>query len=167
MENNLKITDGKVEVVYLKFWAGCMVFSAGLMTLAGLFILFYIVPDSSIVRAFFGILIGIPGTLFFGAKLLQLLSVVLDGKTLLAVENGYLEGKKQRAAINEITDIYWSGLSFKVLIVRTANKKKLKFNTYNLVNENVIEHVVETYVVPHGTPELKTNWENRKLQKSA
>jgi hypothetical protein len=167
MENNLKITEGRVEVVYLKYWAGCLVFTSGLFTLAGLFILFYIVPDSGIFRAFFGILIGIPGTLFFGSKLLQLISVILEGKVVLAVENGYLEGRKKRAAINEIKDIYWSGLSFKVLNVKTSQNKKLKFNTYNLVNEDVIEHVVENYVVPHGTPELKTNWEKRKSQKSA
>ncbi|WP_462410669.1 DUF5381 family protein [Neobacillus sp. Marseille-QA0830] len=167
MTNNIKVTNGKVEVVYLKFWAGCMVSGIGLMTLASLFILFYIVPHSSISRAIAGIPIGIFGGLFFATKLFQLLSAILHGKVLLTVENGYLESRKKRVAFHEIKDIYWTGLSFKILIVRTLHNKRIKFNTYNLVNEDAIDYVIETYVIPHAAPELKNNWEKRKQKQSA
>ncbi|WP_042459449.1 DUF5381 family protein [Neobacillus dielmonensis] len=164
MENNIKVTNGKVEIVFLPIWAGCMVFGTGLMTLAGLFILFYIVPDSSIARAFAGIIIGIPATLFFATKLLQLLSAILAGKTLIAIENGVVIGRKNQVAIQDIKDIYWSGLSFKILNIHTTNNKRIKLNTYNLLSEDVIEHAIETYIIPQATPELKNNWEKRVKQ---
>jgi hypothetical protein len=167
MEHSVKVSDNKIEVVYLKFWAGCMGSGIGLMTLAGLFILFYVVPNSGVARAFFGILIGVPATLFFLTKFLQLVSVFLEGRTLITIENGYIKSRKKSAAISEISDIYWGGLSFKVLNVRTKNNKKIKFNTYNLLSENVIEQVIETYVLPQGSPELKDNWAKRSRVKTA
>ncbi|WP_162138367.1 DUF5381 family protein [Neobacillus bataviensis] len=51
--------------------------------------------------------------------------------------------------------------------IRTIDNKTIKFNTYNLVTEEVIEHVMDTYVIPQATQELKTNWEKRLRNKSA
>jgi Family of unknown function (DUF5381) len=161
MENNIKITNGKVEVVYMPFWAGCMVFIGGLMTFASLFIL-YIVPSTSIVRGFFGIIIGTFGTLFCGSILLKVLSVLLTRKALFTVEDGNLKGRKKVIPIMEIKDIYWGGASLRYIKVKTLNNKKIKLSTYNLVSENPVNHVIETYVIPQANPELKSNWEKRK-----
>lgn len=162
MENNIKITNDKVEVVYMPLWAGCMVFIGGIMTIASLFILFYIVPNSSIIRGFFGIIIGIIGTLFCGSILLKIISVLLTGKALFTVEDGNLKGRKKVIPIREIKDIYWGGASLKYIKVETLNNKKIKLSTYNLVSENPVNHVIETYILPHANPELKSNWEKRK-----
>jgi hypothetical protein len=161
MENNIKITNDKVEVVYLPFWAGCMVFLSGLMTFASLFIL-YMVPNTSIVRGFFGIIIGIIGTLFCGSILLKIISVLLTRKALFTVEDGNLKGRKNVIPIREIKDIYWGGASLKYIKVKTLNNKKIKLSTYNLVSVQPVNHVIETYILPHANPELKRNWENRK-----
>lgn len=160
--NNIKITNEKVEVVYMPFWAGCMVFIGGLMTIASLFILFYIVPNSSIIRGFFGLIIGIIGTLFCGSILLKVLSVILTGKALFTVEDGNLKGRKKVIPIKEIQDIYWGGASLKYIKVKTLSNKKIKLSTYNLVSEQPVNHVIETYVIPQANPELKSNWEKRK-----
>lgn len=162
MENNIKITNDKIEVVYLPLWAGCMVFASGLMTIAGIFILFYIVPNTSILRGFFGIVIGIIATLFFGSILLKLLSVMLNGKALFTIEDGYLKGRKKAISIREIKDIYWGGASLKYILVQTLNNKKIKLSTYNLVSQRPVNHVIETYIIPHANPELKSNWGKRK-----
>ncbi|WP_449538917.1 DUF5381 family protein [Ferdinandcohnia sp. Marseille-Q9671] len=162
MENNIKISNDKVEVVFLPLWAGCMVFLSGLMTVAGLFILFYIVPSTSILRGFFGIVIGIIGTFFFGSIFLKILSVVMNGKALFTIENGQLKGRKQAIPIREIKDIYWGGASLKYIMVQTINNKKVKLSTYNLVSEQPVNHVIETYVLPDANPELKNNWAKRK-----
>ncbi|MEH7384842.1 YfjD family protein [Bacillus sp. JJ1521] len=162
MENNIKITNDKVEVVYLPLWAGCMVFISGLMTVVSLFILFYIVPNTSILRGFFGIIIGIVGTLFCGGILLKVLSAMLSGKALFTVEDGKLKGRKKAIPISEIKDIYWGGASLKYIKIQTLNNKKVKLSTYNLVNEEPVNHVIETFVIPHANPELKNNWEKRK-----
>jgi len=162
MENNIKVSNDKVEVVYLSSWAGCMVFGSGLMTAAGLFTLFYIVPNTGFLRGFFGIIIGIIATLFFGSVLLRILSVVLNGKTLFTVEDGKLKGRKKVIPIREIKDIHWGGSSFRYILVKTQNNKNIKLSTYNLVNEQPVNHVIETYVIPYANPELKNNWEKRK-----
>ncbi|MCC3357867.1 DUF5381 family protein [Bacillus sp. REN16] len=162
MENNIKITNDRVDVVYLSSWAGCMVFGSGLMTAAGLFTLFYIVPNSGILRAFLAIIIGIIGTLFFGSILLRILSVLLTGKALFTVEDGNLKGRKNVIPIREIKDIYWGGASLKYIMVKTLNNKKIKLSTYNLVSEQPVNHVIETYVIPYANPELRNNWEKRK-----
>lgn len=162
MENNIKIARDKVEVVYLPLWAGCMVFASGLMTVSGLFILFYIVPDTSIVKGFFGIIIGIIGTLFFGSILLKLLTVLFNGKALFTVENGNLRGRKKVIPIKEIKDIYWGGASLRYIIVRTMSNQKIKLSTYNLVSEQPVNRVIENYVIPRANSELKTNWQKRK-----
>ncbi|MEH7235612.1 DUF5381 family protein [Bacillus sp. JJ1562] len=162
MENNIKITNDRVEVVFLPLWAGCMVFISGLMTVASLFILFYIVPNTSILRGFFGIIIGIIGTFFCGSILLKVLSALLSGKALFTVEDGKFKGGNKTIPIREIKDIYWGGASLKYIMVQTLNNKKVKLSTYNLVNEKPVNHVIETYVIPHANPELKNNWEKRK-----
>ncbi|CEG25446.1 DUF5381 family protein [Bacillus sp. B-jedd] len=163
MENNIRITNDKVEVVYLPFWAGCMVFGSGLMTVGGLFILFYGVPTSGILRAFFGIIIGIFGTLFFGSILLKVISVLLSGRAVFTIEDGELKGRKKAIPIREIEDIYWGGASsIKYIKVKTLNNKKIKLSTYNLVSEVPVNHVIETYIIPHASPDLKSNWEKRK-----
>lgn len=163
MKNNIRITNDKVEVVYLPSWAGCMVLGSGIMTAGGLFILFYIVPNTGIVRAFFGVIIGIIGTLFFGSILLRIISVLLSGRAVFTVQGGKLKGRKKAIPISEIKDIYWGGAeSIKYIMVKTINNKKIKLSTYNLVLEEHVDHVIETYVIPHANPELKNNWEKRK-----
>ncbi|CEG25447.1 DUF5381 family protein [Bacillus sp. B-jedd] len=163
MENNIKIADDKVEVVYLPSWAGCMVFGSGLMTAGALFILFYGVPNSGIVKAFFGIIIGMIGTIFCASILLRIISVLLTGRALYTIEKGMLKGRKKAIPIREIKDIYWGGAaSIKYIIVQTLNNKKIKLSTYNLVSEHPVNHVIETYVLPHANQELKSNWDKRK-----
>ncbi|GHH99839.1 DUF5381 family protein [Neobacillus kokaensis] len=167
MDHIIKVKDNKVEVVYTNMAAGCIGSGMFIMTLTGLFILFMVVPHSSMVRGFFGILIGIPCTLFFLTKLLQVLSALLRGKVLFTIENGYIKGRKNSVAINEIKDMYLGGLSFKILHVRTTQNKIIKFNTFNLVSDNAINLVINNHVIPKATPELKANWEKRQREKSA
>ncbi|CEG25445.1 YfjD family protein [Bacillus sp. B-jedd] len=163
MGNNIRITNDKVEVVYLPFWAGCMVFISGLITIVGLFILFYIVPNSGIVRAFFGVIIGTIGTIFCASILLRVVSVLLSGRAVYTVEGGKLKGRKKVIPISEIKDIYWGGAaSIKYIKVQTMSNKRIKLSTYNLVSEEPVNYVIETYIIPHANPELKINWEKRK-----
>ncbi|WP_413632878.1 DUF5381 family protein [Mesobacillus jeotgali] len=55
----------------------------------------------------------------------------------------------------------WGGSGFKYITITTMNNKKIKLSTYNLVNEQKVHKVLDTYVVPKGTPELKKNWAKR------
>ena len=163
MENNIRITNDKVEVVYMPSWAGCMVIGSGIMTIGGLFTLFYIAPNSGIIRAFFGVIFGFIATIFFGSILLRVVSVLLSGRAVFAVQGGKLKGRKKAIPISEIKDIYWGGASsIKYILVKTINNKKVKLSTYNLVSEEPVDHVIETYVLPHANQELKSNWNKRK-----
>jgi hypothetical protein len=159
--NNIKVYKDRVEVVYTSGGAGCLLFSGITMTLAALFILFYIVPDSNIVRSFVGIIIGVIGLLFFGTMLLKVVSALLTGKAVYTVQDGYFKGKKQAVRISEIKDMRWAGSSLKYLAVKTINNKTVKLSSYNLVNEEQVNQVITQYVVPLATPEFKENWEQR------
>jgi hypothetical protein len=163
-ENNIKVFDDKVEVVYTSGGAGCLLFSGGSMTLTGLFILFYIVPDSNIVRGFIGIIIGTIGLLFSGTMFLKVLGAILSGKAVYTVQEGYFEGKKKSVRISEITDMKWAGSSLKYLAVKTTDKKTTKLSSYNLVPVGKVNQVIEEYVVPNATEELKQNWAKRNKE---
>jgi hypothetical protein len=163
-ERNIKIYDDKVEVHYTSGGAGCLLFAGGTMTLTGLFILFYIVPDSNIVRGFIGIIIGTIALLFSGTMFLKVLSATLSGKAVYAVQEGYFKGKKKAVRISEITDMRWAGTAMKYLVIQTIDKKITKLSSYNLVPVEKVNQVIEEYVVPNATPELKQNWANSKRE---
>ena len=158
-EHNIKVSEGKVEIVYTNPGAGCLVSSALIGTMLSAFVLFVVVPDSGFVRGFLGIIIGMIGLIFTGSILLKLISVILSGKTLITVESGLLKGRKGSVPINEITEIKWGGSSLKYFVVKTTDKRKVKFPTYNLVGEEKVNQVIKEYVLPHATPELKMSWE--------
>jgi len=163
-ESNIKIYDDKVEVVYTSGGAGCLLFSGGTMTLIALFILFYIVPDSNIVRGIIGIIIGTICLLFSGTMFLKVLAAILSGKAVFTVQDGYFKGKKKAVRISEITDMKWAGSSLKYLAVKTADKKTTKLSSYNLVPVEKVNQVIEEYVVPNATPELKQNLAKRNKE---
>lgn len=166
-ENNIKVYDDRVEVVYTSGGVGCLLFSGITMTLAALFILFYIVPDSNIVRAFIGIILGVIGLLFFGTMLFKVLRAVLTGKAVYIVEDGYFKGKNKAVKIDEITDMKWAGTSLKYLEIKTTNKKTIKLSSYNLVPEEKVNQVINDYVIPYATPEFQENWNKRMSNKGA
>lgn len=166
-EHNIKVSEGKVEVVYTNPGAGCLVSSALFGTMLSAFVLFVVVPDSGFVRGFFGIIIGMIGLIFTGSILLKLVSVILSGKTLITIESGRLKGRKGSVPINEITEVKWVGSSLKYLVAQTSNKSKIKFPTYNLVGEEKVNQVIKEYVIPHATPDLKLNWEKRMGDKES
>jgi hypothetical protein len=163
-EHNIKVSEGKVEILYTNPGAGCMVSSALFGTLLSAFVLFVVAPDSGFVRGFLSVVIGMIGLIFSSLILLKLISLILSGKTLLTIESGLLKGRKDSVPINEIEDIKWGGSSLKYLVVQTTNKKKIKFPTYNLVGEEKVNQVIQEYLVPHARPELKLNWEKRMGQ---
>ncbi len=160
-ENNIKVYDDRVEVVYTSGGAGCMLTGGGIMFLASLFILLYIVPTSGVVRAFIGVIIGGFGALFIGMVLFKVVGALLTGKAIYTVQDGYFKGKNKTVRIDEITDIKWAGNSLKYLAIKTTNKKTIKLSSYNLVPEEKVNQVITEYVVPHATPEFKENWEKR------
>lgn len=166
-ENNIKIYNDKVEVVYTSGGAGCLLFSGGIMTLASAFILFYIVPDTSIVRGFLGVIIGGIGLLFFGSMLLRIIGALLTGKAVFTIQDGCFKGKKKSVRISDITDIKWGGKALKYLVISTNDNKKIKLSSYNLVPEEKVNQVIDTYVVPDATPELRENWSKRYGNKGA
>jgi hypothetical protein len=166
-ENNIKVYDDRVEVVYTSGGAGCMLTGGGIMFLASLFILFYIVPTSGFVRAFIGIIIGGFGALFIGMVLFKVVGALLTGKAIYTVQDGYFKGKNKAVRIDEITDIKWSGNSLKYLAIKTTNKKTIKLSSYNLVPEEKVNQVITEYVVPHATPEFKENWEKHMINNGA
>ncbi|WLR54593.1 DUF5381 family protein [Mesobacillus subterraneus] len=94
-EHNIKISEGKVEILYTNFGAGCMASSALFGTLLSAFVLFVVAPDSGFVRGLLSIVIGLIGLIFSGFILLKLISVILSGKTLLTIESGSLKGRKE------------------------------------------------------------------------
>lgn len=159
-EHNIIVSKDKVEVVYTNVGAGCMLTGMGLMTFASLFI-FFIVPDVSFVKGFFGAIIGVFGLLVFGSMLVRMLSMLFSGRAVITVQDGYLKGRKKSVRISEIKDIQWGGSGLKYIAITTVNNKKIKLSTYNLVNEQKVHQVLDIYVVPEGTPELKENWSNR------
>ncbi|WLR54594.1 DUF5381 family protein [Mesobacillus subterraneus] len=55
----------------------------------------------------------------------------------------------------------WAGSSLKYLAIKTVNKKTVKLSSYNLVPEEKVNQVINDYVIPNATPELKRNWEKR------
>ncbi len=166
-ENNIKVYDNRVEVVYTSGGAGCMLIGGGSLLVASLFILLYIVPTSGLVRSFTGIIIGVIGLLFFGTMLLKVLRAVLTGKAVYTVQNGYFKGKNKAVRIDEITDMKWAGSSLKYLAIKTTNKKTIKLSSYNLVPEEKVNKVIEDYVVPYATPEFKENWNKRMSNRGA
>lgn len=166
-ENNIKVYEDRVEVVYTSGGAGCLLFSGITMTVAALFILFYIVPDSNIVRALIGIVVGVIGLLFFGTMLFKVVKALLTGKAVYTVQNGYFKGKNKAVRIDEITDMKWAGSSLKYLAIKTTTKKTIKLSSYNLVPEEKVNKVINDYVVPYATPEFQRNWEKRNVNKGA
>ena len=74
---------------------------------------------------------------------------------LFTVKDGQLKGRKKAVPIREIKDIYWGSSSFRYITVRTLTNKKINLSTYNLVPEEPINHVIETYVIPQVNMELK------------
>jgi hypothetical protein len=160
-ENNIKINEDKIEVVYTSGGAGCLLFAGGIMVLASLFILFYIVPTSGIVRAFIGTIIGVIGLLFIGTMLFKIIGALLTGKAVYTVQDGYFKGKKEAVRISEIKDMKWAGSSLKYLAIKTTNNKTVKLSSYNLVPEEKVNQVITQFVVPHATPEFQENWEKR------
>jgi hypothetical protein len=166
-EHNIKVYDDRVEVVYTSGGAGCMLIGGGIMFLASLFILFYIVPTSGFVRAFIGIIIGGIGGLFITTMLWKVVGAILTGKAVYTVQDGYFKGKKHAVRISEIKDMRWAGSSLKYLAVKTTNNKTVKLSSYNLVNEEKVNQVITQYVVPHATPEFKENWKKRMSNKGA
>lgn len=166
-EHNIIVSEGKVEVVYTNPGAGCLVSSALFGTLLSAFVLFVVVPDSGFVRGFLGVIIGMIGLIFTGSILLKLIRVIFSGKTLLTIESGWIKGREGSVRINEITEIKWGGSSLKYLVAKTTDNNKIKFPTYNLVGDEKVNQVIKEYVVPHGTPELKWNWEKFMGEKEA
>jgi hypothetical protein len=159
-EHNIIVSDDKVEVVYTNVGAGCMLTGIGLMTLASLLI-FFVVPDVSFVKGFFGVIIGVLGLLVFGSMLIRMLSMLLSGRAVITVQDGFLKGRKKSVRISDIKDIQWGGSGFKYIAITTMNNKKIKLSSYNLVNENKVHKVLDTFVVPEGPAELKKNWAKR------
>ncbi|WLR54595.1 DUF5381 family protein [Mesobacillus subterraneus] len=98
-ENNIKVYDDRVEVVYTSGGAGCLLTGGGIMFLASLFILFYIVPTSGVVRAFIGVIIGGIGFLFISTMLIKVLRAVLTGKAIYTVRMGILKGKTRQSRL--------------------------------------------------------------------
>jgi hypothetical protein len=166
-EHNIKVYDDRVEVVYTSGGAGCMLTGGGIMFLVALFILFYIVPTSGIVRAFIGTIIGGIGLLFIGTMLFKIIGALLTGKAVYTVQDGYFKGKKEAVRISEIKDMKWAGSSLKYLAIKTTNNKTVKLSSYNLVPEEKVNQVITQFVVPHATPEFQENWEKRMSNKDA
>ena len=166
-ENNIRLSDGKVEVIFLPIWAGCLLSAAGVMTLAGILTIFFLIPETGYVRAFLGTFICIFAILFFGYHLLIILSVVMSGNPLFIVENGELKGKKSSVRIDRIKEIKWRGSAMRYLLIRTMDNKKVKLSTYNLVNEETVNLVIDRYVIPHANHEFKVNWEKGREQREA
>jgi hypothetical protein len=166
-ENNIKINEDKIEVIYTNGGAGCLLLAGGIMVLTSLFILFYIVPTSGIVRAFIGTIIGGIGLLFIGTMLFKIIGALLTGKAVYTVQDGYFKGKKEAVRISEIIDMKWAGSSLKYLAIKTTNNKTVKLSSYNLVTEEKVNQVITQYVVPHATPEFQENWEKRMSNKGA
>ncbi|MCM3123042.1 MULTISPECIES: DUF5381 family protein [Bacillaceae] len=166
-ENNIKIYDDRVEVVYTSGGVGCMLTGGGIMFLASLFILFYIVPTSGFVRAFIGVIIGGFGALFIGMVLFKVVGALLTGKAVYTVQDGYFKGKNKAVKIDEITDMKWAGSSLKYLAIKTTNRKTVKLSSYNLVPEEKVNQVINDYVIPNATPEFKENWNKRMSNKGA
>ncbi|WP_226646135.1 DUF5381 family protein [Mesobacillus subterraneus] len=166
-ENNIKVYDDRVEVVYTSGGVGCLLTGGGIMFLASLFILFYIVPTSGVVKAFIGVIIGGIGFLFISTMLIKVLRAILTGKAVYTVQDGYFKGKNKAVAIKDITDMKWAGSSLKYLAIKTTNKKTIKLSSYNLVPEEKVNQVINDYVVPYATPEFKENWNKRMSNRGA
>jgi hypothetical protein len=166
-ENNIKVYDDRVEVVYTSGGAGCLLTAGGIMFLASLFILFYIVPTSGVVRAFIGVIIGGIGFLFVSTMLIKVLRAILTGKAVYTVQDGYFKGKNKAVRIDEITDMKWAGSSLKYLAIKTKSNKTIKLSSYNLVPVEKVNQVINDYVIPNSSPELKQNWEQRFGNKGA
>jgi hypothetical protein len=160
-EHNIKISEGKVEVQYTPPAAGCMVSSALFGTLLSGFVLLIIAPDSGLIRGVFISIFGLVGLVFCGLILLKLISVLIKGRVLFTVKDGMFAGQKISIPINEITDIRWAGSSLKYLSIKTKNKKKVKLSTYNLIDEDKVNKVIDQFVIPNGSQELKENWVKR------
>ncbi|WP_226086708.1 DUF5381 family protein [Mesobacillus sp. S13] len=132
-----------------------------------LFILFYIVPTSGVVRAFIGVIIGGIGFLLISTMLIKVLRAILTGKAVYTVQDGYFKGKNKAVRIDEITDMKWTGSSLKYLAIKTINKKTIKLSSYNLVPVEKVNKVIDDYVIPYAIPEFKQNWNKRMSNRGA
>lgn len=166
--SNLNTTPKGVQLVYTNYGAGCLLVAGGILALSSLLILFVIVPSVSWVKAFFGIVIGGIGLLFFGGVLLRIITVLLKGRVLIEIEDGYIMNRKQRVPLAAITDLQhgWhsrklSGMVFEDLIVTTTHKT-FYFRTYNLLSAAALNQVIEEYILPHATQECRDNWAAKK-----
>ncbi|MDQ0896380.1 MULTISPECIES: DUF5381 family protein [unclassified Paenibacillus] len=163
--NNIKVTPKGVQVVYTDYGAGCMVIGMGFMTLSSLFVL-GIVPSVSIIKGFFGIIIGLCGTLFFGAVLLRIVTVLLKGRVLLEIEDGNLKNRKHSIPIKNIKQLQFgwhskklSGMIFEDLIVSTIDNKEYFLRYYNLLSDTAIKYLVEHYIIPEADTACRMKWE--------
>lgn len=172
MHANIKETKNEVQVVYTKYGAGCLIFAGIVMVLVSLIALIVIPGDSGVIRSFLSIIVGFISLVFFGGALLRILLVMMQGKAVMKIENGFLKNRKQSVALKEIKEIDYgwhsgkllSGKVFKDVIVKTVHNKKMYFSTYNLISDIAMEHFIQEYIVPQAAPECRTNWEKRKAQ---
>lgn len=166
----VKETDGGVQVTYSSFNMKWMAFGAFLLV-AGSLYLMYSVIDAGVVRGFFNFLIGMVGILFFGGILLRVLTIAWGNKVLFQVTpDGFVtrKGKKIPFADIKSMSIGWhssrlTGMIFKDIIIQTNQKSLLKKKaylcTYNLLDDNEIEAVINKYVIPHVNEDCKLAWQ--------
>lgn len=173
MYANIKTTENDVQVVYTKYGAGCLIFAGVFMVLASLVALIVIPGDSGFVRSFLSIIVSFISLVFFGGALLRILLVMMQGKAVMKIENGFLKNRTQSVDLKNIKEIDYgwhsgkllSGKVFKDVIVKTVHNKRMYFSTYNLISDIAMEHFIQEYIVPQAAPECRAYWENnRKAQ---
>lgn len=160
----IKVKPDEVSVNYTRYSAGCTVTGIAFMALVSLGIVVFI-PGSGLSSAFFAYLIGGIGALFFGIALLRIVMTMMQGKTLMKVKDGKLVNRNQSIEFGKIKSLEYgwhnrkpSGRVFTSVVVDTTDDRTLFFTYYNIVSDHAIAEFLDTFVVPHITPEGQEKW---------
>lgn len=120
--------------------------------------------------AILGIIVGIIGLVFASIVMRNMLSIRKKGSTLILIENNRIRNEKHDIALADITEISygWQLGTYKSNYLTTKENKTYTSSCYNLVDYEVIEQFVDSYVVPHVSPNVKHDKEklNQYLEKN-
>ncbi|MGG1574559.1 DUF5381 family protein [Fictibacillus sp. NRS-1165] len=162
-------TENGVQVTYSSFNLKWMVGGSLLLT-AGSLYLMSSVMDVGIIRGFFNFLIGTAGLLFFGGILLRMLTIAWGNKVLFQIKpTGFVTRKGKEIPFSDIQGMSFgwhssrpTGMVFKDVILHTDQKSILKSKaylcTYNLLDDDEIEAIINKYVIPKVSESCKQAW---------
>lgn len=150
--SHIKQNNNKIELTYHNKSFGCVVF-AGILFIVMCLSIFFFLPNRFAIR---GIFVGFIGLVFASIVMKRMISIRKKGSTLITIENNRIRNEKHDIALADITKISygWQLGTYKSIFFTTIDNKTYTYSLYNLVDDEVIEQFVDTFVIPHVPPNV-------------